>query len=65
MNKPEKLKQKHLEFLDNLRFSGIVNMFGARPYLQSRFPKLTDGEAKNILFYWMRTFSKRKKGEIL
>jgi uncharacterized protein YciI len=50
---------EHLEFLDNLRESGVVNMFGAIPYIQNEFPDLSQKEATAILSYWMRTFSDR------
>lgn len=46
-------------FLDNLRASGICNMFGATPYLIEAFPYLADDEATTILLEWMRTFDKR------
>ena len=57
--KPERLQEEHLEFLDNLRDSGVTNMFGATEYLLLEYPELSDKEAKDILFYWMETFSKR------
>jgi hypothetical protein len=57
--KPERLQEEHLEFLDNLRDSGVTNMFGATEYLLLEYPELSDKEAKDILFYWMKTFSKR------
>jgi len=59
MEKPKKLTKEHLKYLDNLRKSGAVNMFGARSYLQDAFPQLNRDEAKNILSYWMKTFSER------
>ena len=57
---PAKLEQKHLEYLDSLRESGITNMFGARPYLMDAFDDLSEDEAKEILQYWMRTFASRQ-----
>lgn len=36
--------QEHLEFLDDLRASGSVNMFG---------------DAKSVLLEWMETFNER------
>ena len=47
-----------LEYLDELRESGITNMFGARPYLMSAFD-LTGPQAAKILTHWMRTFIER------
>jgi len=58
-DKPECLTEDHLEFLDDLRESGQTNMFGARPYVQDEFPDLSTMEAKQVLLYWMETFSER------
>jgi hypothetical protein len=52
------IEQKHLEYLDALRASGAVNMFGAAPYVASRFD-ITPGEAKTVLLEWMQTFEAR------
>jgi len=56
-------KEEYFLFLDNLRESGITNMFGAVPYLRMAFSELTEREAKNILIEWMKTFSERHKKE--
>ena len=53
--KPAKLVPQHFEYLTNLRDSGVVNMFGASPYLQREFPGPTSREAMDIVAYWMRT----------
>lgn len=58
---PAALLECHLTFLDDLRDSADTNMFGARPYLMEEFPELSHAEAKDILIYWMKTFSKRHK----
>ncbi len=50
------MKPEHKQFLDELRKSGVTNMFGARPYLQNAFPELTKIEAHDILSQWMREF---------
>ena len=55
-----KYAKKYYEFLDDLRDSGVTNMFGATPYLEREFD-LTQKEAKGILVDWMETFSKRNK----
>ena len=55
MERPEKCKIEHLEFLDQLRELGVTNMFGAVPYLIEAFD-LTRDEASKILSYWMKTF---------
>ncbi len=58
IEKPSFLKEEYLEYLDNLRESGATNMYGARPYLQKAF-KLSKEAAREILSYWMKTFSER------
>lgn len=32
------VEQKHFDFLEDLRRSGITNMYGAAPYLRDEFP---------------------------
>jgi len=62
MNKNiREMTEEHLTYLDELRASGITNMFGARPYLIEAFPELEKREAGNILGYWMENFSERTK----
>jgi len=56
MERPAYCQDKHLEFLDNLRESGITNMLGARPYIVKAYPKLDINKAGEILAYWMETF---------
>ena len=55
MERPEIVKDKHLVYLDDLRESGITNMFGAGSYLEGAFG-LTRKEASTILVYWMESF---------
>jgi hypothetical protein len=47
------------EYLDELRESGVTNMFGAVPYLMDNFPWLSRREAKEVLLNWMDTFAAR------
>ncbi len=47
-------------FLDDLRESGITNMFGATPYLQEDL-ELTFEVAKENLINWMKQFGKDKE----
>ena len=49
------MKDEHKEYLDDLRESGITNMFGASPYLADAFG-LDDKEAREILSEWMKSF---------
>jgi len=51
--------EKYYEFLDNLRESGVTNMFGATPYLMEAFSDLSEVKAMEILKSWMGTFSDR------
>ena len=51
--------EKYYEFLDNIRESGVTNMFGATPYLAEAFSGLSEVEAREILKSWMDTFSDR------
>jgi len=51
--------EEYYEFLDNLRESGVTNMFGATPYLIEEFSDLSQVEAREILKNWMDTFSDR------
>ena len=50
---------RYLQFLDQLRASGITNMFGARPFLQQEYGELDDAQAAKVLAYWMATFRER------
>lgn len=50
---------EYFVFLDNLRESGVTNMFGATPYLMAAFDHLTYDKARNILKAWMETFAIR------
>ena len=49
------VKDMHI-FLNDLRDSGVTNMFGAAPYLQDEFG-LEKGEARQVLANWMQSFS--------
>lgn len=62
VERPEVVTEEHLEYLDDLRDSGVTNMFGATMYLTATFD-LTKQEARQILSYWMTTFSERHKEE--
>jgi hypothetical protein len=59
-NRPEFVTDEHLRFLDELRESGEINMFGAAPYLSNIFD-LSEQEARKALTYWMQTFANRKQ----
>lgn len=42
-------------YLERLRRSGVVNMYGAGPYLEQRF-LLNKQTAHNILLDWMKKY---------
>ena len=46
-------------YLDDLRESGVTNMFGAAPHLAEAFDE-PKADARKILSAWMRTYSKDK-----
>ena len=49
---------EYFDYLDNLRESGVTNMFGAAAYLSRDFD-LAPEDAQRILVYWMETFESR------
>ena len=51
--------QEHKDYLDELRESGIVNMFGAGMYLQDDF-EMTKYDANRILIQWMEEFDNER-----
>jgi len=56
--RPAIVDDEHLEYLDELRESGVTNMYGASPYLMHAFD-LSKQDAITILTYWMHSFSER------
>lgn len=61
MSRPDYVKEEHLTFLDDLRESGVTNMYGARSYVLDEFPDLEENIAGDILGYWMKTFGKETR----
>lgn len=47
--------KKYFDYLDSLRESGKVNMFGAAPYLAEKFGLARD-EAREIVYKWIDQF---------
>ena len=43
------------DFLNNLRDSGVTNMYGATPYLQDEY-EMSEQHATKILVAWMKSF---------
>ena len=56
---PDHCTEEMLTYLDELRGSGITNMFGAASFLTASFPELTQSEAREVLKYWMESFAER------
>lgn len=55
-------KTEVFEYLDELRESGVTNMFGAVPYIEAAFD-VKRSEASKLLGEWMETFSQRHPQE--
>lgn len=54
----------YFEFLDDLRASGAVNMFGATPVLRRKHRgELKEDEARAVMSAWMKTFKRDKSPE--
>lgn len=49
------MQTAHKKYLDELRDSGVVNMFGATPYIMREFGG-DNKTAKNILLEWMDSY---------
>ena len=47
--------KQYFDYLEQLRKSGVTNMFGAGPYLQQEFG-LTRQDARDILVKWMESY---------
>jgi len=54
------LQDKVNVFLDSIRESGAINMFGAAPYVAEAFG-VSRNEAKDLVKNWMQTFAERHK----
>ena len=52
------MDERYFKYLDDLRESGVTNMFGSAPYLGFTFV-LTKSEAREVLSRWMQTFAER------
>lgn len=62
IERPDVVTSEHIEYLDELRESGEVNMGGAGPYIQAVFN--TDKRiARIILKYWRDTFPERHSAD--
>ena len=50
-------EKEYFQFLENLRESGVTNMFGAAPYLANTF-SISKSEARDILLKWMESYDR-------
>ena len=55
VERPEIVEDKHLDYLDVVRESGVTNMYGAAPYLEEEFD-INTRDARTVLQYWMDSF---------
>lgn len=62
IDRPKSYTREMKWYLDELRESGEINMFGAAPVLQQEF-NLSRAEAKACLVYWMETFDSAEDEE--
>jgi hypothetical protein len=59
LEKPEYLKDEHLKYLNELKETKMVPMFGAASTLRLYYDYLTKEQARKILAYWIDTFQER------
>jgi len=58
------LLEDMLNFLDDLRESGSVNMFGAPSVLRDMYhDNLSKNQSREVTKYWMLTFEERHKND--
>jgi hypothetical protein len=50
-----KMTQEHADYLVELRDSGVINMWGATPFIAKRFD-ISEDDAGYILVQWIRSF---------
>ena len=55
LEQEQRMTEEHNVFLNDLRDSGITNMYGATPYLEDEFG-LNPEESRSILGEWMDSF---------
>jgi hypothetical protein len=60
MARPAYVTDAMLTYLDRLRESGTINMFGAGPWVRREF-RLDKATSDAVLSYWMETFGKEDR----
>tara|TARA_R100001510_G_C7655602_1_gene214852 strand:+ start:3803 stop:3985 length:183 start_codon:yes stop_codon:yes gene_type:complete len=53
-------KDEVFQFLDELRESGVTNMFGAASFIRTSFPNVDKKQSRELLSEWMETFAERQ-----
>jgi|GEM_PF-3820152 len=48
-----KTQKVYFDFLDNLRESGLTNMYASGPPLREAFPELDKAQAREVFFEWV------------
>ncbi len=56
MRKTTQQEKEVMSYLNDLRDSGVTNMFGATPYVEQEF-EIEKREARRILQLWMNNFN--------
>ena len=64
MRQTTEQEKKIFKYLNNLRDSGVTNMFGSGPYVQKRFG-LDKNTASKFVTLWMRNFQEDGKYELI
>lgn len=54
------MTEEQRDYLNWLRASGSINMYGAAPLLQKRFPELERHLACDVLVEWINTYDPKK-----
>jgi hypothetical protein len=58
------IKEEWVEYyktLEAIRRTGATNMWGAAPYLQACYPKMSEKEANEILCNWISNYGELNK----
>jgi hypothetical protein len=49
---------EYYKTLEGIRRTGVVNMWGAAPYLKACFPDISEQKATTILLSWIENYNK-------
>ena len=60
-NKIKEEWEDYYKTLEAIRRTGVVNMYGAAPYLKECYPGMKEEEAREILCNWMHNYSELNK----